>query len=91
MARLFVLFLLLWKESRVNGQETMDIFLNDLVAAFKFTSPTILYDSDDQIPEICFASHWVLCLSSNHDGSDLKELPDYPDGDRDSKNVGMHI
>ena len=50
-------------ESRVNGQEAMDFFINDLVATFQLTSPTILYNNNDDMPDICFDSPWVLCLS----------------------------
>ena len=66
MERLFHIFLLLWMGTRVNGQETMDIFIKDLVATFQLNSPTIIYDKDDEIPEICYDSHWVLCLSSTN-------------------------
>ena len=41
----------------------MDIFIKDLVATFQFTSPTILYD--EEVPEICYTSQWLLCLSTN--------------------------
>ena len=74
------LFLLIWMGSRVNGEEAMDVFINDLVATFQLTSPTILYDNDDEIPEICYASQWVLCLSSNQHES---EFPDNPESYRD--------
>lgn len=50
---------------RVNGQRTMDFFLNDLVSTFQLTSPTIIYDEEDEIPEICYASQWILCLTVN--------------------------
>ena len=51
--------------TRVSGQETMDFFINDLVASFRLSSPTIIYDNDDEIPNSCYDSQWVLCLSSN--------------------------
>ena len=63
MERLLDLFLLLWRATGVNGQGTMDIFINDLVATFQLTSPTILYD--EEVPETCYTSQWVLCLSTN--------------------------
>ena len=76
---------------RVNGQEEMDVFINDLVATFQLTSPTILYDNDDEIPEICYESQWVLCLSSSQHERDLKELQDNPKSNRESENDGIHI
>ena len=91
MSRLFGLSFYLWIGSRVNGQETIDIFLNDLVDTFKLTSPTILYENDDEIPEICYASQWVLCLSSKQHESDLKENTDNPESYRESGNDGKRI
>ena len=64
----------------IRGQETMNVFIKDLVAAFQLTSPTILYDNDDEIPDICYTSQRVLCLSS----SDPQEM-----ADRESGNGGM--
>ena len=82
MGRLFDLFLLLWMSSRVNGQEAMDAFINDLVATFQLRSPTILYDNDDEIPEICYnTSRWAHCLSSSD--------PEVLSANRESENEGM--
>ena len=77
--------------TRVSGQETMDVFINDLVATFQLASPTILYDNDDEIPEICYEAQWVLCLSSSQHERDLKELQDNPKSNRESGNEGVHI
>ena len=74
MGRLFGLFLLLWMDLGVNGQETMDIFIHDLVVTFKLASPTIIYDSDEGVPEICYTSQWILCLSSKQHESDQNEM-----------------
>ena len=88
MERLLGIFLLLWMGLKVNGQEQMDVFINDLIVTFQLNSPTILYDNDDEIPEICYASQWVLCLSSNQHERDIKELSDKPGSNRKSKNDG---
>ena len=72
--------------TRVNGQEAMDFFINDLVATFQLASPTILYDNE--IPEICYDSQWVLCLSSNLHERDLKEIQDNIKSYRESENDG---
>ena len=61
MESLFGLFLPLWVAARVNGQGTIDIFINNLVDTFKLTSPTIIYD--EEVPEICYNSPRVLCVS----------------------------
>ena len=78
MERLLGLFLLLWMGSGVNGQGTMHVFINDLIATFQATfqlaSPTIIYDSNEGVPEICYASQWVLCLSSSQHERDIKEF-----------------
>ena len=91
MGRLLGLFLLLWMSLRVDGQEPMDVFINDLVATFQLTSPTILYDNDDAIPEICYASQWVFCLSLNQHESDVKEFPVNPKSSREIENGGMLV
>ena len=66
MGKLFVILILLWMGLRVNGHnKAMDIFINDLVITFKLISPTIIYDSDEEVPAICYTSKWWLCLSSN--------------------------
>ena len=64
----------------VNGQEAMDIFINDLVGTFKLASPTIMYDGDEGAPEICYTSQWTLCLSSKLHESEQKELTNANNG-----------
>ena len=93
MERLFNLFLVLWMGMSVSasGQETMDVFIYDLVSTFQLTSPTILFDNDDEIPEICYDSQWVLCLSSNQHERDLKVLSDYRESNRESEGIGVHM
>ena len=55
------LFILVVTCNGVHGDD-MDLFVKDLVAEFKFLRPTILLD--DEIPELCFTHHWMLCLSA---------------------------
>ena len=85
------LFLILRLDLRINGEETMDAFINDLVTTFKLVSPTILYNNDYEIPEICYASQWVLCLSSNQHENYLQLLPDNPESSRESENDDKQI
>ena len=50
-------------ETRVKGEEGgIDVFLRDIIDTFRLTSPTIVYDSDEEAPEICYTDEWVLCL-----------------------------
>ena len=58
-------FLLLWMSSTANGEETMGPFMRDVVNAFQLTSPTIVYDSNQEAPEIC-SDQWILCLPSEN-------------------------
>ena len=57
--------------ARANGQ--MDIFLGDLIDAWKLRSPTVVVQGE--LPEICMRPPWVLCLSA--DGSDMTELANH--------------
>ena len=58
------LLLLLWMESRVDGEDTISHFIRDVMTTFDLTSPTIIYDGGEQPPEICYTQEWVLCLAS---------------------------
>ena len=68
IGRLLGLFLLLWMDfKKVTGEERISSFVRDVMATFRLTSPTIVYDSDEA-PEICYADQWVLCMSSESSG-----------------------
>ena len=75
----FGLFLLLWMGLRVNGEETLSLFIDDILSTFKLKAPTIIYDGDEP-PVICYTKWWVLCLLSegldfeNYPGRDEEEL-----------------
>ena len=69
----------------------MNPFIFDLVSTFQLTSPTILYDNDAEIPEICYDSQWVLCLSSNEHERGLNKIPNNPESHMESKNDGRNI
>ena len=90
MVRLLGLLLLLWIDLWVNGEEELDVFINDIAATFQLSSPTIIFDGED-VPEVCYTSPWLLCLPSNQPEIDLKELPNNPESYRESQNDGMHI
>ena len=59
---LLCLFLLLWMGLRVDGEDTTSLFLQDLITSFGLVSPTIVYNADEEAPEICYTNQWVLCL-----------------------------
>ena len=68
IGRLLGLFLLLWMDfKKVTGEERISSFVRDVMATFRLTSPTIVYDSDEA-PEICYTDQWVLCMSSESSG-----------------------
>ena len=70
---LLSLFLLLWMSLVVDGEETISNFIRDAMTTFKLTSPTIVYDANEEPPEICYTKEWVLCLSSPNHKSEFKE------------------
>ena len=72
MVRILGLYLLLWMDLRVDGEERMTNFIRDVISAFKLTSPTIIYDSDEQAPEICYNNQWLLCLPSKQPKTTLE-------------------
>ena len=67
------LFLLLWLDRGVHGEELLDSFIRDVVSTFRLTSPTIIYDGDKEAPEICYTNQWVLCLPSKQLDSNQEE------------------
>ena len=46
----------------VNGEATNNIFLKDIISTFRLTSPTVVYNSDEEAPDICYTNQRVLCL-----------------------------
>ena len=56
------IFLLLWMERRVDGVNINDMFIRDIISTFRLTSPTIVYNSDEEAPDICYTNQRVLCL-----------------------------
>lgn len=49
-------------------------FLEDIIADFELTAPTIII-GDDDVPELCMSIQWVLCLkTSNNDVTQTAEL-----------------
>ena len=71
------LFLLLWMGLGVNGEETMSLFIEDILSTFKLKALTIIYDGDEP-PMICYTKWWVLCLPSEG-----LEFPNDPDNDQE--------
>ena len=56
-------------------RETTSIFIRDIMTKFQLTSPTILYDKDEEAPEICYTEQWVLCLPiENHDSKESENV-----------------
>ena len=62
---LSALFFLLWMGFTANGKETMGPFMRDVINTFQLKSPTIVYDSNEEAPEIC-SDQWILCLPSEN-------------------------
>ena len=87
------IFLLLWMDTSVNGEEKLDVFLRDIIDTFRLTSPTIVYDSDEEAPEICYTDPWVLCLHpglpSGYQEDDTKNLQSVSGNDKELANDGM--
>ena len=79
-------------ETRVKGEEGgIDVFLRDIIDTFQLTSPTIVYDSDEKAPEICYTDQWVLCLHpglpSWYPEEDQKKLAN--ESDTEKQNDGI--
>ena len=56
------LVFLLWMGQEANGEDTLNIFLKDMISKFSLTSPTIVYNSDEEAPDICYTEKWVSCV-----------------------------
>ena len=87
--KLLGLFLLLWMGLAANGEETMNVFIRDVLSTFRLTSPTIIYDGNDVAPEVCYSHQWVLCLPSKILQSDPKELTNNTENDEELVKDGM--
>ena len=83
------------RETSVNGEEKIDVFLRDIIDTFQMTSPTIVYDSDEEAPEICYTDEWVLCLHpgmpSWYPEDDQKKLENDPESDEELENDGRYL
>ena len=71
----------------VNGQEIIDVFISELVATLQLKSPTVVYDSDEGVPEICYSSPWILCLSSEQPGELVNDSESYGEFEKDGMNI----
>ena len=79
MKRPLGLFLLLWMGVEADRESTA-IFIRDIMTKFQLTSPTILYDRDEEPPEICYTRQWVLCLPiENHESKDSEKEQTAPE------------
>ena len=59
--RIMFASLLLWMCTDVSGNQIYP-FLEDIIANFELTAPTIILDDD--VPELCMSIQWVLCLNT---------------------------
>ena len=59
---LVFLVLILMLPNATKCDENMSRFISDLISSYNLISPTIIYHGG--APEICFTSHWVLCLNT---------------------------
>ena len=82
-------------DTSVNGEEKLDVFLRDIIDTFRLTSPTIVYDSDEEAPEICYTDPWVLCLHpglpSWYPEDSTTMLANESESDKELENDGMHL
>ena len=67
--RIMFASVLLWMCTDVSGNQIYP-FLEDIIANFELTAPTIILDDD--VPELCMSIQWVLCL--NTFGNDVAEV-----------------
>ena len=67
------------------GENNANGFLQDIITTFRLTSPTILYNKDEEAPDICHSAEWVLCLHSGlmswYPEDDAKTMMDDSTGD----------
>ena len=70
---------------RARGKNNTNVFLQDIITTFRLTSPTILYNKDEEAPDICHSAEWVLCLHSGltswYPEDDAKKIIDNSAGD----------
>ena len=66
MARPLGLLLLLWMGLAANGEDMMSHFIGDMIDTYHLLRPTIVYDRNEETPDICYTRQWVLCLPSEH-------------------------
>ena len=41
-------------------------FIGEVIDSYHLNNPAIVYDSNEEAPEICYTRPWVLCLPSHH-------------------------
>ena len=46
------------------GENNANTFLQDIITTFRLTSPTIVYNEDEEAPNVCHSAKWSLCLHS---------------------------
>ena len=46
------------------GENNANTFLQDIITTFRLTSPTIVYNEDEEAPNVCHSAKWSLCLPS---------------------------
>ena len=65
---------------KARGKTNTNVFLQDIITTFRLTSPTILYNKDEESPAICHSAEWVLCLHSGlmswYPEDDAKKMDD---------------
>ena len=49
---------------RARGENNANVFLQDIITTFKLKLPTIVYNKDEEAPDVCKSIKWVLCLHS---------------------------
>ena len=77
--------ILMGLRAHAKGEKNGNRFLEDIINTFKLTSPTIVYNRDEEAPDICYSAKWVLCLHSGlmswYPEDDAKKMMDDSTGD----------
>ena len=71
MNKFLKVILVALKLSVVNGKDTLDAFLSDIISEWQLRLPTIV--AGDDLPGLCMTSERLLCLSNAVDLNELAE------------------
>ena len=71
--------------SGISGEKIANMFLQDIITTFRLTSAIIVYNKDEEAPDVCYSAEWVLCLHSGltswYPEDDARNMVDDSTGD----------